>query len=100
MRHPDPMSYDPNADGPPLAFGETREGGGVRTGDPPAPRPGLRARAVYVVATVALVPVVAVFLLWVQSEVSPQVYLWPFGTSWQLESADATLTISRQLPAP
>ena len=71
----------------------------------PAPPPSLpalrrRRRAVYVVTALAMFPVVVVLVLWAQSELSPQVWLWPFGSSWQLESADAVLVVVRQVPAP
>jgi hypothetical protein len=69
-------------------------------GERPVSRPNVRARAVYVVATLALIPVVVVWLLWLQSELWPQVWLWPFGSGWQFESAEAELSIIRPARGP
>jgi hypothetical protein len=60
----------------------------------------LPRRLLNLLTLVSLLLWVAVWALWVQSEVRSALWVWPWDSRWQFESADGEFRIIHQVPPP
>ena len=58
----------------------------------------MRRRLLKLLTTLSLLLCVAAWGLWVQSELHPTLWAWPWNSDWQYESAEGEFRIIRRLP--
>jgi len=58
----------------------------------------MKRRLLNFLAACSLLLCVAVVALWVQSQIRPVLWVWPWDSHWQFESTQAELRIIHQIP--